>query len=199
MARDDGGMPALPVSRRQAIVVALVLAVAVLLAARWIGRAAERTPAGASKPVAVRTAATARPKLVVDVSGAVRHPGLYRFRDGARAADAIRRAGGPARKADLEAINLAAPLVDGQQLLVPRRGGPGAPPAGVPGATIGPVSLSSATVDQLDALPGIGPVTAQKIVDWRSAHGGFGSVDDLDAVPGIGPARIEQLRELVTP
>jgi competence protein ComEA len=136
------------------------------------------------------------------VAGAVRRAGLYRLRDGARVADAIARAGGATRRADLALLNLAAPLVDGQQVLVPRRVPPVAVEAGAaarsptPGAR---VSLGSATVEQLDALPGIGPVTAGKIVAWRSTHGPFRSVDDLDEVPGIGPARIEQLRDLVTP
>ena len=121
--------------------------------------------------------------------------------DGTRVADALARAGGPTRRADLSAVNLAAPLVDGQQVIVPRRGPAGTPAAlgrarRRPGAK---VSLASATVEQLDELPGIGPVTAQKIVDWRTTHGPFRSVDDLDDVPGIGPARIEQLRDLVTP
>ena len=106
----------------------------------------------------------------------------------------------PTRRADLSAVNLAAPLVDGQQVIVPRRGPDGMPAAlagtSAPGAK---VSLASATVEQLDELPGIGPVTAEKIVDWRTTHGPFRSVDDLDDVPGIGPARIEQLRDLVTP
>lgn len=139
------------------------------------------------------------PPLFVHVVGAVHRPGLLRLKDGARVADAVRRAGGPTRRADLSAVNLAAPLADGQQVIVPRRGPGGvAPPtdASAPGAK---VSLASATVEQLDELPGIGPVTARKIVDWRTAHGPFRSVDDLDDVPGIGPARIEQLRELVTP
>jgi competence protein ComEA len=99
-------------------------------------------------------------------------------------------------------INLAAPLVDGMQVVVPTRvpvtGGTAATAPGA-GAPASKVSLSSATVDQLDSLPGIGPVTAQKIVDWRTAHGPFASVDALDEVPGIGPARLEQLRDLVTP
>jgi competence protein ComEA len=135
------------------------------------------------------------PRLVVHVTGAVRHGGLYRLREGSRVADAIRRAGGPTRKALLSAINLAAPLADGQQVLVPVKG----PPGSSAGATGGKVSLATADVAALDELPGIGPVTAQKIVDWRTAHGPFGSVDDLDAIPGIGPARVEQLRDLVTP
>ena len=191
-------MSALPISRRQAIVVVLTLAVVVLLAARWGGRQAP-TGAPAAKPVRVHAAPPTRTRLVVDVTGAVRRPGLYRFTGGARAADAISRAGGPTRKADLEAINLAAPLVDGQQLLVPRRGPPGLGSGSGAAGPAGPVSLSSATVEQLDTLPGVGPVTAQKIVDYRAAHGAFRSVDELDAVPGIGPGRIEQLKDLVTP
>jgi competence protein ComEA len=140
------------------------------------------------------------PKLFVHVVGAVRRPGLFRLKDGTRVADAVSRAGGPTRRADLSAVNLAAPLVDGQQVIVPRRG-PGGTPAALAGASApgAKVSLANATVDQLDELPGIGPVTAEKIVDWRTTHGPFKSVDDLDDVPGIGPGRIEQLRDLVTP
>ena len=131
--------------------------------------------------------------------GAVRRPGLFRVSDGARVADALVRAGGATPRADLSAVNLAAPLADGQQVVVPRRAPPGA--AVDPGAPAAgsKVSLGIATIEQLDELPGIGPVTAQKIVDWRASNGPFRSVEDLDDVPGIGPARIEQLRELVTP
>ena len=144
-------------------------------------------------------AADAAPRLVVHVVGAVRRPGLFRVAEGARIADALGRAGGPTRRADLSAVNLAAPLADGQQVVVPVRLPPGAaPPSGATGAGA-KVSLGIATIEQLDELPGIGPVTAQKIVDWRTAHGPFRSVEELDDVPGIGPARIEQLRELVTP
>ena len=132
----------------------------------------------------------------------MRRPGLYRLREGARIADAVRRAGGARRGADLAGLNLAAPLVDGVQVLVPARAHAGAPPAiagGSGDARSAPISLSSATLEELDELPGVGPITAQKIVDYRAEHGPFGSVDDLDAVPGIGPTRIEQLRDLVTP
>ena len=143
--------------------------------------------------------AGAAPRLVVHVVGAVRRPGLFRVADGARIADALARAGGPTRRADLSAVNLAAPLADGQQVIVPLRLPPGvAPPPGAVAAGA-KVSLAVATVEQLDELPGIGPVTAQKIVDWRTSNGPFRSVEDLDDVPGIGPARIETLRELVTP
>ena len=143
-------------------------------------------------------AAAAPPRLVVHVVGAVRRAGLFRLPEGARVADALARAGGPTARADLSLVNLAAPLADGQQVLVPRRGPPGSAPGATP-VTGARVSLAMATVEQLDELPGIGPVTAQKIVDWRATHGPFRSVDDLDAIPGIGPARVEQLRDLVTP
>jgi competence protein ComEA len=186
----------LPVTRRQAITVTLGLTVVLLLGARWLDRSGPAA-APAAAPVRVRAGPVARPKVVVDVTGAVRRPGLYQLPDGSRVADALRRAGGPTRKAMLEAVNLAAPLADGQQVLVPRRG-PGASGVASTGAT-GPVSLSAATLEQLDTLPGVGPVTAQKIIDYRAAHGAFRSVEELDAVPGIGPARIEQLRELVVP
>ena len=113
------------------------------------------------------------------------------------------KAGGLTRKADPAGVNLAAPVADGEQLVVPARlpvevaGAQGAPVGG--GASVGPVQLSVATVEQLDSLPGIGPVTAQKIVDYRTAHGAFRSVDELDEVSGIGPSRVEQLRGLVVP
>jgi competence protein ComEA len=121
-----------------------------------------------------------------------------RVPEGARVADAVSRAGGLTRSAARGGVNFAAPVSDGQQVLVPRRGAGGlvAPAAG---ASTDPVSLSSATADQLDALPGVGPVTAQKIVAYREQHGALRSVDELDAIPGIGPARISDLRGLVVP
>jgi competence protein ComEA len=192
------------VSRSTAVVgVCLALVVLALLGQRLAhAGAAEGDPEPAAIPLAPVAEAPARSLLVVHVVGEVRRPGLYRLRDGARIADALHRAGGAKRDADLAAVNLAAPLVDGVQVLVPSRapaGGVGAPPSAADGATTGPVSLSSATVEELDELPGVGPITAQKIVDYRLENGPFASVDDLDAVPGIGPTRIEQLRELVTP
>ena len=144
----------------------------------------------------VRAGPAVRPRVIVDVTGAVRRPGLYRLPDGSRVADALERAGGATRKAFLEAVNLAAPLADGQQVLVPRKAAMG---GACPATATGPVSLSAATLEQLDTLPGVGPVTAQKILDHRTAHGAFRSVEELDAVPGIGPATIEELRELVVP
>jgi competence protein ComEA len=185
-------MPSLPVSRRQALVLAAAALVLLVVAGRTLAGAGTAT----SQPVAalVPERAAAAPKLVVHVTGAVQRPGLYRLAEGKRVADAVARAGGATAPADTAAINLAAPLADGMQVLVPRRvpGGAGKSAAARP-------SLSSASVEELDALPGIGPVTAQKIVDYRAAHGGFRSVEDLDAIPGIGPARVEQLRDLVSP
>jgi competence protein ComEA len=189
-------------SRTQLALVLVPLVVLLTVAgSRIAGVGASQGPASVAPLARVEPSrsAAASPLLVVHVVGAVRHAGLFRLRDGSRVADALARAGGPTRHADLAAVNLAAPLVDGQQVVVPRRG-----PAGTAGATGAPasgskVSLAVATVEQLDELPGIGPVTAQKIVDWRTTHGPFRSVEDLDDVPGIGPARVEQLRDLVTP
>jgi competence protein ComEA len=183
--------------RRLLVVAAVVLALLVL------GGRALHGSSHASIPPPVRVArATAKPRaseLFVDVVGAVRRPGLYRIGQGSRVADAVRRAGGATPKAQLELVNLAALVADGEQVVVPRRAGVvGVGSAGA-SAPSGPVHLNSATIEQLDELPGVGPVTAQKIVDYRTAHGGFSSVDELDAVPGIGPARLADLRALVAP
>ena len=191
-------MPELPVSRRQALVVAAVLLALLVVAGKLLGGAGA---ASAEPPALVQAEAPAAAKLVVHVAGAVRQPGLYELADGSRVSDAVARAGGATAKADTAAVNLAAPLADGIQVLIPSRvaGPAGAAAAAAEGAPGRRVSLSSATLAELDALPGVGPVTAQKILDHRAQHGGFSSVDDLDAISGIGPARIEQLRELVTP
>jgi competence protein ComEA len=154
----------------------------------------------AQVPMALGSMAQGGGLVVVDVVGAVRAPGLYRLPQGSRIADAVARAGGMNRKADRTLVNLAAPLADGEQVLVPARAGGGTVAAGdASGAPSpsAPVDLNTATVEQLDALPGIGPVTAQKIVDYRQQHGPFTSVDDLDAIPGIGPSRIANLQGLV--
>jgi len=199
-----GDMDLSRLSRGRAIAGALLLIAALFLGGRYFagaGSAKESGPTVAAAAGELR--AEPRPRLVVHVVGAVRRPGLYRLADGARIADALRRAGGATRRADLSLVNLAAPVSDGSQVVVPRR----APPAAAesapadPGAApaAGPIHLNTATVDQLDELPGVGPVTAHKIVDYREQHGAFSSVDDLDAIPGIGPARLEQLRELVAP
>jgi competence protein ComEA len=194
-----GDVPELSVSHRRALAGGLVVLVALLLAGRHLAQVG--TSRAGEEPAARITAAKPAPRarLTVHVVGAVRRPGLYRLVDGTRVADAVERAGGATAKAELALINLAAPLADGAQIVVPARlasarAGPAA--AQAPGAK---VSLSRATEQELDALPGIGPTTAQKILDYRQEHGAIASVDELDAVPGIGPARLEQLRELVTP
>ena len=140
-------------------------------------------------------------ELVVHVAGAVLQPGLYRLAEGSRVDDAIAEAGGARPKAALDLVNLAAPVADGQQVVVPVRGSaaaarrPGRPRAGCRGRrrfTSTRRRSSSST-----SCPASGPVTAQQIIDYRTANGAFRSVDELDAVPGIGPARLEQLRPLV--
>jgi competence protein ComEA len=136
--------------------------------------------------------------VVVDVAGAVRRPGVYRLPAGARVVDAIARAGGAEGDAVLEAINRAARLADGQQVVVPERG-PGGGAAATAGGEEGPISLGGATVDQLEEIDGIGPVTAGKIVEYRDQHGGLASVDQLDQVSGIGPATMESLRDRLQP
>jgi competence protein ComEA len=184
-------------TRTRALVLALCAVAVVLVGGRLLRPAAPRGTAPplirASKPPARARAAP----LVVDVAGAVRRAGLYRLPQGSRIADAVARAGGATERAELDLVNLAAPLADGEQVLVPARGAAAAAgPGAVPTA---PVDLNSATAEQLDALPGIGPVTAQKIIDYRQTHGPFRSVDELDAISGIGPSRIDNLRGLVVP
>ena len=194
-----GDMDTFPLSRRRALAGALLLAAAILVAGRHLAGAGAASDRTAQQPLeAVEAAEPAA--LVVHVVGAVRRPGLYRLRDGSRIADAVARAGGATRRADLALVNLAAPIADGAQVLVPRRA-PASASGGAAGAAgpSGPVHLNTATLEQLDALPGVGPSTAQKILDFRAEHGAFTSVDELDAVPGIGPSRLEQLREVAAP
>jgi len=206
-------MPEFLLQRRRPLLAAAVALALLLLAARYLLPAGTTTPAAPLPPPPARSAsATGAPtaRVVVDVVGAVRRPGLYRLSQGSRIADAVARAGGATPKAVLAQVNLAAPLADGEQIVVPRRGaagtaglgssGAGSPGSGGSGAgPAAPVQLSTATLEQLDTLPGVGPVTAQKILDYRTKHGAFQSVDELDAVPGIGPKRLEQLRDLVVP
>jgi competence protein ComEA len=141
--------------------------------------------------------------VVVDVTGAVRKPGVYRMPAGSRVNDAVKRAGGETGKAALDSINLAARLADGQQVVVPEEvptGGGGTAPSAAPAeAEDGPISLSTATAAELDTIDGIGPVTAEGIIDFREEHGGLSSVDQLDQISGIGPATMEALRERLQP
>jgi competence protein ComEA len=141
--------------------------------------------------------------VVVDVTGAVQKPGVYRLPEGSRVDEAVKRAGGATGKAELDSLNLAARLADGQQVVVPERV-PGAPP-GAPAAARtgteeeGPISLSTATAAELDTIDGIGPVTAEDIIKFREEHGGLSSVDQLDEISGIGPATMEALSERLQP
>lgn len=147
-------------------------------------------------------------RIVVDVSGKVRRPGIHRLPSGARVADALRAAGGVRPGVDLDGLNRARVLVDGEQILVGvppgtaaaggTEGG-GAGPTAAGGTATGPVSLNSATAEQLEALPGVGPVLAQHIVDYRAQHGGFRSVGELREVTGIGDRRFADLQSLVRP
>jgi competence protein ComEA len=143
--------------------------------------------------------------LVVDVTGAVAKPGVYRLPAGSRVDDAVKRAGGANGKAELDSLNLAAHLADGQQVVVPEavagRPAPGAVAgvAGAAGIEEGPISLATATAAELETVSGIGPVTAEAIIAFREEHGGLSSVDQLDQISGIGPATMEALRERLGP
>ncbi|KIE25211.1 DNA-binding protein [Streptomyces sp. MUSC 125] len=211
------------VERRGVVALSVVLAASAVFAAQhfWTGRTqsvrapqvvrAEATYAQQgddTRPgVAVSVSAVPRVEIVVDVSGKVRKPGVRRLPAGSRVADALRAAGGVRPGTSTEGLNRARFLVDGEQVVV---GAPvaavalPAPVGGVAPGTTGagpwsPVSLNTATVDQLDALPGVGPVLARHIIDYRTRHGGFRSVDDLRHVSGIGDRRFTDLRNLVRP
>ena len=184
------------ISRRRALAYVLALLTVLFLAGRVAFR--DESPAPAAAPLNLRAEPPPARKVVVHVVGQVYKPGLYSLPEGSRVDDAIKRAGGPKPKAALALVNLAAPVADGQQVVVPsNREAAQALGGSVAGGAGGRVHVNSATLDQLDELPGIGPVTAQKILDYRSEHGAFGSVEELDAVPGIGPATLDELRDLV--
>jgi competence protein ComEA len=185
------------ISRGRAVAYIGLLLAALTLAGRMALRS-DAEPARSVQPVPLRAEPAPARKLLVHVVGAVRAPGLYRLDDGSRIDDAISAAGGPKGRAALELVNLASPVADGQQVVVPVRGGEVASadsPTGAP--TAERVHLNTATLEELDTLPGIGPVTAQGILDYRTEHGAFSSVEELDAVPGIGPTRLAELVELV--
>jgi competence protein ComEA len=197
----DIRIPAL--SRRQLFGAAAAVAVLLVLAIRHLGGGGSAASSVTPLPAPVRAKPGAAKLLVIDAAGAVRHSGLYRLRSGSRIDDAIAAAGGATRKAQLDTVNLAAPVADGEQIIVPARGaaaavaGAGPPAAG--SSPSAPLDLNSATLEELENLLGIGPVTAQKILDYRQAHGAFHSVAELEGVPGIGPAHMAQLKGLVIP
>ena len=192
-----------PHGARTLWVVAVLAAVAVA-GWSWLGRpdvapvdgAAVVVPAVPAASTGVPTSAPADP-LVVSVVGQVVAPGLVTLPPGSRVADALAAAGGLLPEADPASINAAAPLTDGQQVAVGVPGAAGGA-GGAAGAGSGPVDLNTAGVADLDALPGIGPVLAQRIVDHRAAQGPFGSVQELDDVSGIGPALYAEVSPLVT-
>jgi|SRR5438309_8146040 len=187
------------IGARRLLAFALVAFVVLVVAWRHANASGSVPPLQVAPVVPRARAAPVDTRLVVDVVGAVRRPGLVRLRAGARVADAVAAAGGLARDAGRNGVNFAAPVADGQQVVVPVRGAVGALGAAGGASTSGPVSLSAATAEQLDTLPGIGPVTAEKIIAFRQQHGAFHSVEELDAIPGIGPARIAELHGLAVP
>jgi competence protein ComEA len=213
-----------PDRSRLMLYIALGLAVCVL-GVRYLHVQAAATPSanvGATTTAPSERSATGTPpavrvdranggRVTVHVAGAVQRPGVYRLGPGARVDDAVRRAGGPRRRADLDAVNLAAKLEDGRQVIVPARAGMAAaapadasagPPAavGLAGATAPQttINLNTATLEQLDTLDGVGPGIAQRILDYREQHGGFSRVEEIGEVPGIGAKRLATLTPLVT-
>ncbi|MFI9253417.1 helix-hairpin-helix domain-containing protein [Streptomyces sp. NPDC053069] len=211
------------VERRGVVALSVVLVAAAVFAAQhfWAGRTESvsapqvvraRTPYAQKEDDAkagARAGASPTPggQIVVDVSGKVRKPGIRRLPAGSRVADALRAAGGVRPGVSTDGLNRARFLVDGEQVVVGAPVGPAPPPGAAPGPAAGPaaagpaapVSLNTATADQLDTLPGVGPVLARHIIDYRARHGGFRSVDELREVNGIGDRRFGDLRNLVRP
>ncbi len=190
--------------RRRPVVAGLTVAACLLVAgiAWWSGRPASVTPIEESIPqiqlVTTVPPVTLPPPVIVHVAGAVVRPGVYQVAADARLVDAIATAGGVLPEAEPDRLNLAAPVVDGMQIWVPVEGEVVTQPAvGGTGDSSGPVNLNTASAEQLDALPGVGPSTAAAIMAYRDDNGPFLSVDDLLSVPGIGPAKLEALRDSV--
>src|SRR3954464_160493 len=190
-------MPAL--SRTQLVVYAAIAIAVLMIGARWIRSSGTGSASGAEVSFASDSSheGEGTRDVVVHVAGDVRRPGVYRLAARARGADGVGGAGGVDGGANQDAINLAARLSDVQQVVVP---GPGTTAASSSaGGQTGPVSLGSATVEQLDGVEGIGPVTAQKIIQFRDQHGGLSSINQLDEVDGIGPSTMETLRAALQP
>jgi competence protein ComEA len=189
-------------SRAQILVYAALAVAGLLLGARWVNAAeGERAddPAPAQGGTEGSFQVSGPGDLVVHVVGAVKHPGVFRLPAGSRVLDAVERAGGETAEAATGAINLAAQLADGQQVNVPEKVTASAGGATAAVAEDAPISLSSATVEDLDTIEGIGPVTAAQIIEFRDEQGGLSSVDDLDEISGIGPATMEALRAELQP
>jgi competence protein ComEA len=187
------------ISRQQLIVYAAAALAIALIGARYLRETSDHESAQPTRAQTEVRVERSGQGAYVYVTGAVRRPGVYRLPAWARLDLALRKAGGPDRSADLAAVNLAAKVADGQQVVVPRRStAGGASAAGAAAAEAGaPVSLNTATAEQLDELEGVGPATAEKILEWRRQHGGFSSVDDLKQISGIGPKRFEALKDKV--
>jgi competence protein ComEA len=201
-------------SRSQLLVYGAVAVALLLIGARWVRSSGDRTPSAAgvsytSGPEASTSSGSEAFNVdpqgggedaVVDVTGAVVDPGVYRLPAGSRVNDAVQRAGGATAKANVQAINLAARLTDGQQVVVPANAPTAAVSAtGETATDTGPISVGTATVADLDTIDGIGPVTAQNIIDFRDQQGGIASIDQLDEISGIGPATMEALRARLQP
>jgi competence protein ComEA len=189
-------------SRSQLAVYGAVAVALLLVGARAIASDGDPGPARQGvEPAPLQISEQGGRDVVVHVAGAVRDPGVFRLPAGSRVTDAVGRAGGGTRKALLDQVNLAARLSDGQQVVVPERlpGASGAIAAAAATGEEGPISLGSATVEQLDTIEGIGPVTAQDIIEFRDQHGGLSSIEQLDEVNGIGPATMEALRSRLQP
>jgi competence protein ComEA len=203
-------------SRNQLLVYGAVAVTLLLVGARWIRSShGSGTGGGVSYPSTSGSSSSDSGSpggsfsvdgqggdAVVDVAGAVANPGVYRMPAGSRVNDAVQRAGGATGKANIEGINLAARLSDGQQIVVPEKasGSTTAASTGAGGASSeGPIGLGTATLEQLDTIEGIGPVTAQKILEFRDQHGGIASLEQLDQIDGIGPATMEALRARLQP
>jgi competence protein ComEA len=200
-------------SRRELVALAVVVVVTLAGGAVWYVRSLPRPidvvrrpgAAGLAQPIAAPAATPSPSSILVHVAGEVRRPGVYEFGEGDRVIDAIDAAGGVRGDAALDELNLAAPLTDGSQVLVPDRSaaapapiGEGSTTSGAAGATTAKINVNTADAAELEELPGIGEVLSQAIVDYRAENGPFSSVDELEDVSGIGPSILEDVRDLVS-
>jgi competence protein ComEA len=202
------------IGRSQLVVYAAVGIALLIVGARWLGSTGDSSAVSASATHYSAgdggsggfSSGMGGEDVVVDVTGAVADSGVYRLPSGSRVDDAVKRAGGATARANLDSLNLAAKLTDGQQVVVPEAVAAGVASSAAAAATGSdpassdtPISIGSATVEQLDTIEGIGPVTAQDIIDFRDQRGGVSSVDQLDQISGIGPATMEALRARLQP